>query len=194
MKKLINQSILACLLFSSLASCQSLGNEEPVLGSGLTQYVDPFIGSDGHGHVFVGANVPFGAIQAGPSNEYKGWDWSSSYHYSDSIVKGFTHLNLSGTGCADLGELLVMPATGELRIHNGSKDPVKEGGYASYYSKSNEVAKPGYYKVLLDSYQIMAEITASERVAFHRYTFPKSKMSRIIIDLGQGNADLPVET
>ncbi|MDB9842810.1 glycoside hydrolase family 92 protein, partial [Polaribacter sp.] len=76
------------------------------------KYVDPFIGSGGHGHVFVGANVPFGGVQVGPTNFNKGWDWSSSYHYSDSIVKGFCHLNVSGTGMSDLGELTVMPATG----------------------------------------------------------------------------------
>ena len=68
-----------------------------------TKYVDPFIGSGGHGHVFVGANVPFGGVQVGPANFYRGWDWSSSYHYSDSIIKGFGHLNLSGTGIVDLG-------------------------------------------------------------------------------------------
>ena len=77
------------------------------------KYVDPFIGSGGHGHVFVGANVPFGGVQVGPTNFNKGWDWSSSYHHSDSIVKGFCHLNVSGTGMSDLGELTVMPATGD---------------------------------------------------------------------------------
>ena len=78
----------------------------------LINYVDPFIGSGGHGHVFVGANIPFGGVQVGPTNFNKGWDWSSSYHYSDSIVKGFCHLNVSGPGMSDLGELTIMPATG----------------------------------------------------------------------------------
>ena len=86
------------------------------------KYVDPFIGSGGHGHVFVGANVPFGGVQVGPTNFNKGWDWSSSYHYTDSIVKGFCHLNVSGTGMSDLGELTVMPATGELKINAGTQD------------------------------------------------------------------------
>ncbi|MBK3519160.1 GH92 family glycosyl hydrolase [Carboxylicivirga marina] len=192
----VSFSFVVLLFFainSFMTSCGSMpqnsGDKE-----GLTQYVDPFIGTDSHGHVFLGANVPFGGVQVGPSNEYKGWDWSSSYHYSDSIVKGFTHLNLSGTGCADLGELLIMPATGELRMHNGSRDPIADKGYASYYRKNTEVAKPGYYKVDLESYGIKAEITATERVGYHRYTYPKAKQARLIIDLGQGNCDLPVET
>ena len=84
------------------------------LEKNLIKYIDPFIGSGGHGHVFVGASVPFGGVQVGPTNFNKGWDWSSSYHYSDSIVKGFCHLNLSGTGMSDLGELTIMPATGNV--------------------------------------------------------------------------------
>ena len=96
------------------------------------KYVDPFIGSGGHGHVFVGANVPFGGVQVGPTNFNKGWDWSSSYHHSDSIVKGFCHLNVSGTGMSDLGELTVMPATGELKINAGTQDRHMKG-YASLY-------------------------------------------------------------
>ena len=88
----------------------------------LINYVDPFIGSGGHGHVFVGANVPFGGVQVGPTNFNKGWDWSSSYHYSDSIVKGFCHLNVSGTGMSDLGELTIMPATGKLKTGAGTQN------------------------------------------------------------------------
>ena len=87
----------------------------------LIDYVDPFIGSGGHGHVFVGANVPFGGVQVGPTNFNKGWDWSSSYHHTDSIVKGFCHINVSGTGMSDLGELTIMPATGKLMTGAGRK-------------------------------------------------------------------------
>ena len=87
-----------------------------------TQYVDPHIGSGGHGHVFVGANVPFGAVQLGPSNFFRGWDWCSAYHYSDDTVVGFSHAHLSGTGIPDLGDLLVMPYTGEFTHLPGSPD------------------------------------------------------------------------
>ena len=158
-----------------------------------TKYVDPFIGSGGHGHVFVGANVPFGGVQVGPTNFNKGWDWSSSYHYSDSIVKGFCHLNVSGTGMSDLGELTVMPATGELKINAGTQDRHLKG-YASLYSKDKESASPGYYQVMLDRYDIKVELTATERSGLHKYTFPESSESRIIIDLGEGSADRPTDT
>ena len=157
------------------------------------KYVDPFIGSGGHGHVFVGANVPFGGVQVGPTNFNKGWDWSSSYHHSDSIVKGFCHLNVSGTGMSDLGELTVMPATGELKINAGTQDRHLKG-YASLYSKDKESASPGYYQVMLDRYNIKVELTATERSGLHKYTFPESSESRIIIDLGEGSADRPTDT
>ena len=104
--KLRKTSLIVLISIVVLGSCQ---NQKI---NNFTQFVDPFIGSGGHGHVFVGANVPFGGVQLGPSNFYKGWDWSSSYNYTDSIVKGFTHLNLSGTGVTDLGELILMPTTG----------------------------------------------------------------------------------
>ena len=97
-------------------------NSVPSIEKDLIKYVDPFIGSGGHGHVFVGASVPFGGVQVGPTNFNKGWDWSSSYHYSDSIVKGFCHLNVSGTGMSDLGELTIMPATGKLKINAGNQN------------------------------------------------------------------------
>ena len=160
---------------------------------GLIEYVDPFIGSGGHGHVFVGATVPFGGVQVGPTNFNKGWDWSSSYHHTDSIVKGFCHLNVSGTGMSDLGELTIMPATGELKYNAGNQDN-HMSGYSSLYRKNNEVNTVGYYKVSLERYNIDVELTASERVGFHRYTYPYSKKSRVIIDLGEGSADRPTET
>ncbi|MDB4196508.1 GH92 family glycosyl hydrolase [Flavobacteriaceae bacterium] len=160
---------------------------------GLIEYVDPFIGSGGHGHVFVGATVPFGGVQVGPTNFNKGWDWSSSYHHTDSIVKGFCHLNVSGTGMSDLGELTIMPATGELKYNAGNQDN-HMSGYSSLYRKKTEINTVGYYKVELERYDIDVELTASERVGFHRYTYPSSKKSRVIIDLGEGSADRPTET
>jgi predicted alpha-1,2-mannosidase len=190
--KLVKTLGLFLLFGSSLASCQMIGNNSQH-SEGLTKYVDPYIGSSGHGHVFVGASVPFGAIQAGPSNFHKGWDWCSSYHYSDSIVKGFSHLHLSGTGCTDLGEFLIMPAVGELKINPGSQEK-PEDGYASYYHHDSEIAEAGYYKVHLDTYNINIEMTSTERVAMHQISYPKSDESRLIIDLKEGNGDTATET
>lgn len=180
--------ILLSLAITTLFSC---GNEEQK--DNYIQFVDPLIGSAGHGHVFVGASVPFGAIQAGPSNFHKGWDWCSSYHYSDSIVKGFSHLHLSGTGCTDLGDFLIMPAVGDVKMNPGSQEN-PENGYASYYSHETEKVEPGYYKVHLDTYNVDIEMTTSERVAFHKITFPKSDQAKIILDLQEGNGDTATET
>lgn len=154
----------------------------------LTKYVDPLIGSDGHGHVFVGANVPFGAVQLGPSNKYQGWDWCSAYHYSDNILIGFSHLHLSGTGCADLGDVLLMPYCSNIRSRAAeSNDPVCE--YASHYSHEHEIARPGYYAVELLDHQVHVELTATERVGFHRYTYPAGQPAHLIVDVHQGNGD-----
>jgi predicted alpha-1,2-mannosidase len=152
----------------------------------LTQYVDPLIGSAKHGHVFVGANVPFGAVQLGPNNIFEGWDWCSGYNYISNTITGFAHTHLSGTGIGDLGDISIMPATGKLLLEKG-KTADDENGYLSKFSHQNEVAKAGYYSVLLDKYQIKAELTATERVGFHQYTFKKGTGNpHIIIDLIEG--------
>ena len=126
---------------------------------GLLQYVDPYIGSGFHGHVFVGTSVPYGMVQLGPNNIHKGWDWCSGYHYSDSILIGFSHTHLSGTGCTDLGDILIMPLN-EIRTPRGNQDDIRDG-YASKYSHDNEIARPEYYSLLLDRYNIKAELTAT---------------------------------
>lgn len=159
----------------------------------FTQYVDPYIGSGRHGHVFVGANVPFGAVQLGPNNIYKGWDWCSGYHYSDSIIIGFSHTHLSGTGGADLGDVLIMPYTGKERVLRGEQNDYKKG-YGSLFSHKNETVKPGYYAVKLDDSGIKAELTATERVGFHRYIFPKQEEAHIVIDLKEGIGDRATTT
>ncbi|MDR2773224.1 MAG: GH92 family glycosyl hydrolase [Tannerella sp.] len=159
----------------------------------LTDYVDPYIGSGGHGHVFVGANVPFGAVQAGPSNFYKGWDWCSGYNYRDSVIIGFPQLHLSGTGIGDLGDILVMPYMGGIKLDKGVETQ-RYSGYSSLYSHKNEKVRPGYYAVKLDDYGIEVELTATERVGFHRYTFPDGENARIIIDLKEGINDKSTET
>lgn len=151
-------------------------------------YVDPYIGTGGHGHTFLGVTAPFGAVQIGPNNINKGWDWCSGYHYSDSIVIGFSHLHLNGTGCSDTGDILFMPYTGKARTQPGTQqDPLS--GYASYYSKDNERALPGYYEVLLKTHRTKVELTASDRVAFHRYTFPKDVEKHVMINLKDANGD-----
>ena len=152
---------------------------------GLLQYVDPYIGSGGHGHVFVGTSVPYGMIQLGPSNIHKGWDWCSAYHYSDSLLIGFAHTHLSGTGCTDLGDILIMPLN-EIRTPRGNQDDFN-GGYASPYSHENEIARPEYYSVMVERYGIKAELAASDRVGFHRYSYPEGKPASVLIDLREGN-------
>jgi len=176
-----------------LSSCVATTNNEKQSTQNLVNFVDPYIGSDYHGHVFVGANVPFGAVQLGPNNFYKGWDWCSAYHYSDSIVKGFSHTHLSGTGCTDLGDILIMPTTGELKVTAGTQEN-HQTGYASSYKHDNETVEAGYYSLILDRYNIKVELTTTERVGYHKYTFPESGQSRIIIDLEEGNADIARKT
>ena len=146
-------------------------------------FVDPYIGTGGHGHVFLGANVPFGAVQLGPVNLSEGWDWCSGYNYRDSTIIGFSHTHLSGTGIGDLGDIAVMPTTGDVDMDHGS---LAAPGNFSLFSHADEQVYPGFYSVILKRYHIKAELTASARVGFHRYTFPASQQSNIIIDLVQG--------
>jgi predicted alpha-1,2-mannosidase len=159
----------------------------------LTSFVDPYIGSGGHGHVFVGASVPFGAVQLGPENFYKGWDWCSGYNYGDSVLIGFAHTHLSGTGIGDLGDILIMPYTGQVKTDKGI-EKIPGSGYASHYSHKNEQVKPGYYSVKLDASGIGVELTATERVGFHRYHFPVGQEAHVIIDLKEGINDKSTDT
>ncbi|TSD66459.1 glycoside hydrolase family 92 protein [Inquilinus sp. KBS0705] len=162
---------------------------------GLAAYVDPFIGTGLHGHVFLGANVPFGAVQLGPVNIIaKDWDWCSGYNYSDSTIAGFAHTHLSGTGIGDLGDIQFMPTTGDIKVLSGTLNDYNSG-YYSLFSHKEEVAEPGYYSVKLKRYNINAELTATSRVGFQQYTFPKADKAHIIIDLQKGIGwDHPVET
>lgn len=156
-------------------------------------YVDPYIGSGGHGHVFVGASVPFGAVQVGPDNFFKGWDWCSGYNYRDSVLIGFSQTHLSGTGIGDLGDVLIMPYTGKLKLDKGT-EKAPGSGFASRYSHLHEKVRPGYYSVRLDDYGINVELTATKRVGFHRYHFPPGKEAHVIIDLQEGINDRATET
>ena len=183
----VMSGIFVCLTFFSF-SCSV---KEKAEVKDYVSYVDPYIGSGAHGHVFVGANVPFGAVQVGPQNIHKGWDWCSGYHYSDSVIIGFSHTHLSGTGCADLGDILLMPYTGTVRAARGEQDNI-EGSCSSYYKHKNEIVTPGFYSLLMDN-GVKAELTATERVAMHRYTFPKEE-AHILINLKEGNGDNAYDT
>ncbi|MDR2621089.1 MAG: GH92 family glycosyl hydrolase [Dysgonamonadaceae bacterium] len=159
----------------------------------LTQYVDPYIGTGDHGHVFAGANVPFGLVQLGPTNYSQGWDWCSGYHITDSTIIGFGHTHLNGTGIGDLGDISFMPAVGNVKLARGKLDD-KESGIYSLFRRETETVKPGYYAVHLDRFDVDVELTATKRVGFHKYTFPQSRDSKVIIDLEHGIGwDAPAE-
>ena len=145
-----------------------------------TQYVNPFIGGAANGHTFPGACRPFGLIQASPVTGAIGWQYCSEYIYGDSIIWGFTQTHLNGTGCMDLGDILIMPATGNRKR--------AWDGYRSSFKKSSESASPGYYSVTLDDAGVKAELTATAHTAFHRYTFQKSDSASVLIDLQHGPA------
>lgn len=142
-------------------------------GKALTKHVDPFIGTGGHGHVFLGANVPFGFVQLGPTEPTRGWDWCSGYHYSDSVLIGFSHLHLSGTGIGDLGDIMFLP------VADAQQD-------SAYFSHEREICRPGYYAVSLPRPEVKVELTASRRVGFHRYRYKGSGKRLMKINLRDG--------
>ena len=144
--------------------------------------VNPFIGTGGHGHTYPGATMPFGMVQLSPDTRLEGWDGCSGYHYTDSIIYGFSHTHLSGTGVGDYGDVLLMPTQGEVQFDNGYKTSV-DSGYGSLFKKKTEKASPGYYEVKLEESDIDIRLTATERVGIHEYTFNKTDTSSIILDL-----------
>lgn len=160
-------------------ACSSSKSE---LERDYASYVNPFIGTGGHGHTHPAAIVPHGMIQPGPDTRINGWDSSSGYYYNDSTINGFAHTRLSGTGCADFGDFLIMPTVGDKDIRFLGAES-QSRSYASTYSHDKEKAEPGYYSVFLDRYGINAEMTATERAAIHRYRFPKSDKAGFILDL-----------
>jgi len=145
-------------------------------------YVNPFIGTGGHGHTFPGVTMPFGMVQLSPDTRLSGWDGSSGYHYSDNIIYGFSHTHLSGTGISDYGDILLMPTVGEA-VYEALVDGGAARGYASSFRHRHEKAAPGYYRVLLDDGGITAELTATERVGLHRYTYAANARANIILNL-----------
>lgn len=187
----------AALLLSLIFFISCNKNKKEILNNtkkDYTQYVNPLIGTSKMGHVFPGATAPFGMVQLSPQTNFElmydkdgsynpeTYEYCAGYQYRDSIIIGFAHTNFSGTGHADLGDLLIMPTVGKmvlepLKTQNGQK------GFYSTFSHEKEKASPGYYQVELDSYGIKAELTASERVGFHQYTFPASNDAHIILDM-----------
>ncbi|MGI4728044.1 MAG: GH92 family glycosyl hydrolase [Janthinobacterium lividum] len=183
--------ILAGLLFSSAAAFTQQKS-----ASNLVQYVKPIIGTQRMGHTYPGATVPFGMVQLSPETDTisyeengkynpKVYSYCAGYQYDDHTITGFSHTHFSGTGHADLGDFLVMPTVGQLKLNPGTAAQ-PNSGYRSRFSHENETAAADYYKVKLDDYNITAEMTASTRVGFHQYTFPKSDQAHIILDLMAG--------
>ena len=152
-------------------------------------WVDPFIGTGGHGHTYPGATAPFGLVQLSPDTRLEGWDGCSGYHYSDSLIYGFSHTHLSGTGVSDYGDVLLMPEAGTM----GDLVPYPQASYASPFSKQTEKAKPGYYSVFLDRPQVRAELTATTHCGVHRYTYRAGKEVGLVLDLAHRDPVLDAE-
>ncbi|MEO8112702.1 MAG: GH92 family glycosyl hydrolase [Ginsengibacter sp.] len=167
----------------------------------LVPYVKPMIGTQRMGHTYPGATVPFGMVQLSPDTDTIPYEtnghynpdvykYCAGYQYDDKTIVGFSHTHFSGTGHSDLGDFLIMPTVGELKLNPGTADAPKNG-FRSSYSHASEVAEADYYKVKLDDYNILAELTTTARVGFHQYTFPKSDSAHIILDLISGIYNYP---
>jgi predicted alpha-1,2-mannosidase len=156
--------------------------------------VDPFIGTQGNGHVFPGAVVPFGMVQLSPDTQTRrfkeSYPWAAGYQYGDPTILGFSHTHFSGAGHSDLGDVLVMPIAGDVRLDPGTADKPLSG-YRSRFNHSTEKAEPGYYAVTLDDYGVRTELTATARTGLHRYTFPADKPAHVLVDLRHAIYDYP---
>jgi len=163
-KRTINFAILLLIVLFLFDSC----NNSP---STPADYVNPFIGTGGHGHTYPGTTLPFGMVQLSPDTRKDSWDGCSGYHYSDDFILGFSHTHLSGTGIGDYGDIRFVPTVGQLQFTPGtSKNP--DSGYGSKFSHDNEKATAGYYSVELNN-GIDVKLTSTQRAGFHSYTFPK---------------------
>jgi predicted alpha-1,2-mannosidase len=160
----------------------------PMDADDLTQYVDIHVGTGGHGHTYPGATVPFGAVQLSPDTYTKGWDWCSGYHDTDTSLMGFSHTHLSGTGCGDMLDVLLMPNVGAVKWVPGERDNVA-GGYRAPFSHDDEAMEPGYYAVPLRDRQVLVELTATERVGLHRYTFQQGGDTHFVLDFDHSYDD-----
>ena len=190
---MVKRLIICCILFTlSIIAVKAQNTGDP----DLIKYVNPMIGTARMGHTYPGATAPFGMVQLSPDtdtipyavngkynpNVYK---YCAGYQYNDPTIVGFSHTHFSGTGHSDLGDFLIMPTTGKLQLNPGTADH-PENGYRSAFSHHDETAVPGYYKVKLADYDILAELTTTTRVGMHQYTFPESKDAHIILDMIYG--------
>ena len=194
MKKVSLVLHLFCALFLFNSCGENNINRIPIKNNvpSLTQYVNPFMGTANHGHVYPGATVPFGMVQLSPDNGTQAWDWCSGYNWISDTIVGFSHTHLSGTGIGDLYDISMMPT--QENIDFSKRITPKENVYAAKFSHENENASPGFYQVKLDN-GIEVNLTASERVGFHSYNFPKGKNATLLLDLSFAmNWDSPTET
>lgn len=164
---------IALILVVLFSACQTKEKK-------LVEWINPFIGTGGHGHTYPGATSPFGMVQLSPDTRLDGWDGCGGYHYSDSIIYGFSHTHLSGTGVSDYADVLLMPKSRKITFHNGSDG---KAGYRSSFSHQNESAQAGYYQVYLSDEKVNVELTATSRVGFHNYHFEQGDTAKLIIDL-----------
>ena len=175
--KLIFSALVVC--FFMVGCTNKPKTESAKKDTTLISYVNPFIGTGGHGHTYPGASMPFAMMQLSPDTRLDGWDGCSGYHYSDNHIYGFSHTHLSGTGVSDYGDILLMP-TDRVLFNNGSDGKL---GYRSKFSHDNEIAEPGFYKVKLDDTGIDVELTVSTRSGIHKYQYPKAQNQMLILDL-----------
>ena len=168
-----------CLILIISSCKEKESSTQAVKDRALISYVNPFIGTGGHGHTYPGATMPFGMMQLSPDTRLDGWDGCSGFHYSDNEIYGFSHTHLSGTGVSDYGDILIMP-TNSQTFNNGADG---KKGYKSKFSHDNEVAEPGFYKVYLDDTNIDVELTVSKRSGIHKYQFPSGENQFAIVDL-----------
>ena len=171
LNKRINIFLVCFIVF--LNSCSSVIKK--------IEFVDPFIGTGGHGHTFPGSTAPFGMVQLSPDTRIEGWDGCSGYHFSDSVIYGFSHTHLSGTGVGDYCDLLLMPTSGAVNFNNGYNQ--NNDGYSSKFNKSNEFAEPGFYNVILNKDKIDVSLTSTDRVGIHKYNYSETDTANVIIDL-----------
>lgn len=169
------------ITFLIVTTCISCKPKDEALNTpkSLTEYVNPFIGTGGHGHTYPGATMPYGMMQLSPDTRLDGWDGCSGYHYSDSLVYGFSHTHLSGTGVSDYGDILLMPSKKEVLNNGANGNP----GYRSRFSHDKEKASPGYYEVYLEDPEVQVRLTVKERSGMHEYTYESVQNQYLIIDL-----------
>ena len=176
----------SCMLVTGACTHES-GKAESDAVQSPAQYVNPFIGTAYVGHTHPAAQLPFGMVQAGPDTGTDKWEHCSGYYNEDKSIIGFSHTHLSGTGCPDMGDIMLMPVVGDVSFDLGDENDTSTG-YRSAFSHASEEAHPGYYKVRLDDYGVTAEMAATMRVGFHRYTYPQWEQSGMILDLGMASA------